>query len=434
MKDGKLRTDLPEDLQQLYKTGIDNSVFRRGVGYELTEMRKTNAKDFVGTKAKFDALMGWMFQNTERMNREVTYIAGYLAAKEKGDSFGVAEKKSREFTRRSHGTALPEIGPKFFQQGFGKVMFTFKRYGHAMLHLLFKSFNDAYRGESKEVRNIARKQILGIYGASFTFAGLQGVPLYGFTQALAEMMYAMFGDEDEPFDFEESTREIFGDIGYRGPLNKLLNVDIASRTGFANLIWREDPRRVSEVGPMQYVLEQGLGPSFSYGLSVNRGLQDMARGNIYRGIEQTLPAFARNPLKAIRYATEGAVNRKGAEITPLNPLDGFLQIFGFTNEDLSLQYARNQSMKQAEKNFNARRSGLLTAAYLARKNGDFDMMREVQDKINDFNRSTIGSANPITGSTLKRSYKNREDSINNSVGGITLNKRIETAVRDEMGS
>ena len=434
MKDGKLRTDLPEDLQQLYKTGIDNSVFRRGVGYELTEMRKTNAKDFVGTKAKFDALMGWMFQNTERMNREVTYIAGYLAAKEKGDSFEVAEEKSREFTRRSHGTALPEIGPKFFQQDFGKVMFTFKRYGHAMLHLLFKAFNDAYRGESKEVRNIARKQILGIYGASFTFAGLQGVPLYGFTQALAEMMYAMFGDEDEPFDFEESTREIFGDIGYRGPLNKLLNVDIASRTGFANLIWREDPRRISEVGLMPYVLEQGLGPSFSYGLSVNRGLQDMARGNIYRGIEQTLPAFARNPMKAIRYATEGAVNRKGAEITPLNPLDGFLQIFGFTNEDLSLQYARNQSMKQAEKNFNARRSGLLKAAYLARKNGDFDMMREVQSKINDFNRSTIGSANPITGSSLKRSYKTTEDSLNNSVGGITLGQRIEKVIRKDMGS
>ena len=434
MKDGKLRTDLPEDLQQLYKTGIDNSVFRRGVGYELTEMRKTNAKDFVGTKAKFDALMGWMFQNTERMNREVTYIAGYLAAKEKGASFEVAERKSRELTRRSHGTALPEIGPRFFQENFGKVMFTFKRYGHAMLHLLFKAFNDAYRGESKEVRNIARKQILGIYGASFTFAGLQGVPLYGFTQALAEMMYAMFGDEDEPFDFEESTREIFGDIGYRGPLNKLLNVDIASRTGFANLIWREDPRRISEVGLMPYVLEQGLGPSFSYGLSVNRGLQDMARGNIYRGIEQTLPAFARNPMKAIRYATEGAVNRKGAEITPLNPLDGFLQIFGFTNEDLSLQYARNQSMKQAEKNFNARRSGLLTAHYLARKNGDFDMMREVQDKINDFNRSTIGSANPITGSSLKRSYKTTEDSLNNSVGGITLGKRIEKVIRKDMGS
>mgnify|MGYP003672256869 FL=1 len=160
----------------------------------------------------------------------------------------------------------------------------------------------------------------------------------------------------------------------------------------------------------------------------------MAKGNIYRGIEQTLPAFARNPLKAIRYATEGAVNRKGAEISPLNPLDGFLQIFGFTNEDLSLQYARNQSMKSAEKSFNARRSGLLTAAYLARKNGDFDMMREVQSKINNFNRSTIGSANPITGSTLKRSFKNREDSINNSVGGITLNKRIENVIREDMGS
>jgi hypothetical protein len=440
MKDGKPRKDLSPELQKLYDAGLKNSVFRRGVGYELTEMRKTNSKDFTGTKAKFDALMGWMFQNTERMNREVTYIAGYLAATEKAKqdggsmSFEQAEAKSRELTRRTHGTALPEIGPRFFQTGFGKVAFTFKRYGHSMMHLLIKGFNDAYRGETKEVRALARKQLLGVYGASFAFAGLQGVPLYGFTQALSEAMYAMFGDDDEPYDFEESTREIFGDIGYRGPLNKLLNLDIASRTGFANLIWREDPRRISEVGLLQYVAEQGLGPAFSYGLSVNRGLQDMGQGNIYRGLEQMAPAFVRNPLKGFRYATEGALNRKGAEIVPLNPYDGFMQIFGFTNEDLSLQYARNQSMKQAEKNYNARRSGLLTMAYLARKNGDTDLAKEVQEKIDKFNRSTLGSTSPILGDTLNTSFKTRERNIDKSVGGINLNEKVAEAVRKEMGS
>jgi hypothetical protein len=440
MKDGKPRKDLSPELQKLYDAGLKNSVFRRGVGYELTEMRKTNAKDFTGTKAKFDALMGWMFQNTERMNREVTYISGYLAATEKAKqdggsmSFEQAEAKSRELTRRTHGTSLPEIGPRFFQTGFGKVAFTFKRYGHSMMHLLIKGFNDAYRGETKEVRAIARKQLLGVYGASFAFAGLQGVPLYGFTQALSEAMYAMFGDDDEPYDFEESTRDIFGDIGYRGPLNKLLNLDIASRTGFANLIWREDPRRISEVGLLQYVAEQGLGPAFSYGLSVNRGLQDMGQGNLYRGLEQMAPAFVRNPLKGFRYATEGALNRKGAEIVPLNPYDGFMQIFGFTNEDLSLQYARNQSMKQAEKSYNARRSGLLTMAYLARKNGDTDLAKEVQEKIDKFNRSTLGSTSPILGDTLNKSFKTRERSIDESVGGINLNQKVENVIRKEMGS
>ena len=434
MKNGKLNEALPNDIKQLYEQGIRNTVFRRGVGYELTEMRKTNAKDFIGMKAKFDAVMGWMFQNTERMNREVTYLAGYLAAKEKGDSFVDAEAYARDLTRRSHGTALPEVGPRYFQTGFGKVMFTFKRYGHAMMHLLIKGMYDAYKGESKEVRSVARKQILGIYGAAFTFAGLQGVPLYGATQVVAESLYALLGDDDEPFDFEESTREIFGDIGYRGPLNKILNLDIASRTGFANLIWREDPRRVSEVGVLQYAAEQTLGPSFSYFLSVNRGLGDMSNGNMYRGLEQMLPAFLRNPMKAVRYGTEGALTRKGAELTELNGLDAFLQVFGFTNEDLSLQYARNQSMKAAERSFNARRSGLLTAHFLARQNGDMEMLREIDGKISDFNRSTLGRSNPITSDTLTRSFRERLRSIEESTNGITLSKRTADVIKKEYGS
>jgi len=434
MKDGQLNEALPEDIKKLYEMGINKTVFRRGVGYELTEMRKTNSKDFVGYKAKFDALMGWMFQNTERMNREVTYLAGYLAAKEKGATFDLAETQARELTRRSHGTALAEIGPRFFQTGFGKVMFTFKRYGHAMMHLLIKSSYEAYKGESEEARSIARKQILGIYGMSFTFAGLQGVPLYGATQAVAEMLYALLGDEDEPFDFEESTREIFGDIGYRGPLNKLLNLDIASRTGFANLIWREDPRRVSEVGLLQYTAEQTLGPSFSYFLNVNRGIGDMNNGNIYRGLEQMMPAFLRNPMKALRYGTEGALTRKGAEISELNGLDAFLQIFGFTNEDLSLQYARNQSMKAAERSFNARRSGLLTAHFLSRQNGDMEMLREVDEKIAKFNTSTLGRAKPITSDVLTRSFRERLRSIEESTNGISLDKRTADIIKKEFGS
>jgi hypothetical protein len=434
MKNGKLNEALPADIKQLYEQGIRNTVFRRGVGYELTEMRKTNAKDFIGMKAKFDAMMGWMFQNTERMNREVTYLAGYLAAKEKGDSFVNAEAYARDLTRRSHGTALPEVGPRYFQTGFGKVMFTFKRYGHAMMHLLIKGMYDAYKGETKEVRNMARKQILGIYGAAFTFSGLQGVPLYGATQVVAESLYALLGDDDEPFDFEESTREIFGDIGYRGPLNKLLNLDIASRTGFANLIWREDPRRVSEVGVLQYAAEQTLGPSFSYFLSVNRGLGDMSNGNMYRGLEQMMPAFLRNPMKAFRYGTEGALTRKGAELTELNGLDAFLQVFGFTNEDLSLQYARNQSMKAAERSFNARRSGLLTSHFLARNNGDMEMLREIDGKIADFNKSTLGRSNPITSDTLTRSFRERLRSIEESTNGITLSKRTADVIKREYGS
>ncbi len=91
-------------------------------------------------------------------------------------------------------------------------------------------------------------------------------------------------------------------------------------------------------------------------------------------------------------------------------------------------------MKQAEKNYNARRSGLLTMSYLARKNGDLSLEREVQEKIDKFNRSALGSVNPITGKTKNKSFKTREKLMNDSVGGISLNKSVEDVIRRDMGS
>jgi hypothetical protein len=63
-KKGLIRKEdvLSQDLLDLYEAGVNNSVFNRGIGYELTEMRKVNAEDFTGVKAKFDAIMGWVFR------------------------------------------------------------------------------------------------------------------------------------------------------------------------------------------------------------------------------------------------------------------------------------------------------------------------------------------------------------------------------------
>jgi hypothetical protein len=445
MKNGVLRSEenykkglikkedvLSQDLLDLYEVGVNNSVFNRGIGYELTELRKVNAEDFTGTKAKFDTIMGWLFQNSERFNREVTFLAGYLAEKDTGSSADKSLKSAIEFTRRTHGTALSEIGPRFFQTGFGKTAFTFKRFAHAMLSLIIKLGNEAFRGESKEVRNLARKQLLGIYGMSFITSGLQGVPLYGATQVLSEMLYAMFGDDDEDYNFDKEVMDIFGDIGYKGPLNKLLDTDIASRTGFSNLIWRDDPRRIEEIGLPGYMLEMSLGPSYSYLRSIGRGVEDMSQGNWQRGFEAATPAVIRNALKSYRFATEGALTRKGAPLVDdLNTYNVFMQIFGFSNEDLALNYEKNNMAKQAEKNIIARRSGLLNAAFFARQNDDFDLLADIQEKIDDFNDSSLGQLNPITGSTLSKSFKNKTNNINDSVNGININKKYRDALEEE---
>ena len=456
---------IPADLLQLYNYGVDNSVFKRGLGYELTELREKSSADYTGIRTKVDAILGWMFQNSERANREITFIASYLAEKDANPnkSFESVAKIAEDLTRESHGTSLPDVGPRYFQTKFGKVMFTFKRFAHSMMALTLRLFHDTtkaadarrdelakliattsdpqkiaeYTAEMdslKLAKSIARKQLAGIYGMSFVFAGMQGMPFYGAAEYMAEALYAMFGDDDEPFDFRESTRNVFGDIGYKGPLNKLLNVDIASRTGFANLIWRDDPKRIQEIGMMGYTLETLLGPSYSFGRSFLQGASDMSEGQVYRGLEKMMPAFMRNPLKSFRYMSEGARTINGAKLTDLNGLDAFMQIFGFTNEDLAKAYEQNTAMKTAERNMLHRRSGLLTAAFVAQQNEDYELYQEVLKKIDKYNQSTTGSLNPITSKTLRASFKQRERAIDESVNGITLTKKYKEYLQSDRKS
>jgi len=459
---------ISQELLDLYDYGVQNSVFKRGLGFELTEMRQKNSQDFTGNRAKVEGLLGWMFQNTERFNREVTFTASFLADRNAGKSIKESTEMAQDFTRDSHGTALPEVGPRYFQSGWGKTMFTFKRYGHAMLSLIAKLFYQGMKGnvqaqsdianeiaklgtdpankeqrdtlykelESlKEIKNVARKQLLGIYGLSFTVAGLQGMPLYGAVNVLAEMINAMFDDEDDEFfDFDESVRDMFGEIGYKGPLNKLLNLDVAGRTGFSNLVFRDDSRRLGEVGLPTYLLEMSLGPSFSYALSMNRAVTDFNQGNLYRAGEQVLPAFLRNPMKAIRYANEGARNRAGVELTPLNGFDAFMQVFGFTNEDLSMQYERNNTIKRGERKILDRRNALLTAAFLSYSTGDEDSYEVVMSQIEKFNESEGGKRNPISSSTIKSSRKGRQRQMEESMNGVSISKKYREYLQKELGS
>ena len=83
-------------------------------------MRNKSSQDFTGNRAKVEGILGWMFQNTERFNREVTFTSSFLADRKAGKSIEQAREEAQDFTREAHGTALPEIGPRYFQTGWGK--------------------------------------------------------------------------------------------------------------------------------------------------------------------------------------------------------------------------------------------------------------------------------------------------------------------------
>jgi hypothetical protein len=244
-----------------------------------------------------------------------------------------------------------------------------------------------------------------------------------------------FFDDDEPFDPDEMVRSAIGDLGYKGPINQLLNIDIASRTGFNNLIWRDDPRRLAEVGPALYAVESFLGPAYSTGRGLVEGGMSVAEGDYQRGFESMTPSFIRNTMKSVRYATEGATNRDGiAIVDDVNAYNTFMQILGFTPADLAEARARANAMKSAERAIIDRRTALLDLVYSARKEGDIDGLIDAMEEVRKFSVLHPQRGYAITPDTINRSYKAKQAKERGAVDGVYIDKNLAPYLKEEYGS
>lgn len=422
------------ELKQLYNVAVQRQAIRRSTGYEITEARKAKVEDFTGRRAQVEHGLGWIFQNSERANREITLLAAFNLAREGvGGKPGMSVDNAIEYAlsvvNDAHGASLAEIGPRYFQQGIGKVAFTFKRFAQAQIYLLGRLFHQAFKGADKDTRDIARKQLLGIAGTSYLFAGIQGMPLYGAVSLLANMLA---DDDDEPFDMDATVRAAFGDIGYKGPVNALLSVDIASRTGFNGLLWRDDPKRLAEIGPTLYAIEQAAGPAYGAFRNAERGLKLVQEGEWQRGMEALTPSFVRNGLKAFRLGTEGAMTKDGVPITDdIGAYNTFMQIFGFNPAELAEAQARAGAEKRAERAIMDRRSALLEKAFMARQEGDSGGLQDIMEAIGNFNEKNPEIA--ITAKTLRSSQMSRQRRIAESVDGVYLNPKIRARLMETYG-
>ena len=408
---------------QLFKDAEEAAALRRGVGYEITELKKSlgsQVKSGAAFTTKAEAAVGYVFQNSERLNREVTLIAAFNLAKTKGLSDKDAIQKAIELTSKVHSHALPEAGPSLFQDGLGKVTFVFKRFAQAQVYLVSKLFKDVFATKPKtekerQERDIARNQLLGVYGYSFLMAGVQGMPFYGGATILASLL---FDDEDDPFDPHTAVNQAIGDIAYRGPLSAFLGIDISQRTGFRDLVFREDPARLEKIGAAAYMLEVIGGPGYSIARRGFEGIEMIANGEIGRGAERILPTAVGNALKTIRYNTDGMTNRYGAPIIEGDPsiYESFMQILGFSNIELSEAYTKSNALKGPERKLQTRRSQLLLQYFLAKQTGDTSGMKSVEKDIKRFNSKAPRSFK-LTPKVLNKSAKARAKKVRESTYG-----------------
>jgi len=419
----------------LYASLMDHAQFEHTMAREVLEARRMTTGDYLGIKAKVLDFLSIPFSATEKYNRGVTAVAAFDLARAQGMSEADAIKYAVTTVKDINTSGMAATAPKYFQGSFGRVVFTFKSFVWNSAFIVARAFHQAYKGESKEVRRIAQKQLLGIYGMAGAFAGVKGLPFYGVAETIAQMLDALFGD-DEPFNFDEEMRDFFGELTFKGPVNFLTNLEIANRTGVAqDLIFRDDPRGIAEHGYVLTAMKNAFGPTGSYLIGAERGIKAMNEGDAMRGIESLVPSWVRNGMKGMRYMTEGALTLKGDPIQEdISAYNSLMQIIGFSPASLSSTYEKTSAAKGYDREIAQRKQRLLNKYDMARTAGDSDLMAEAREEIEAFNSKRTSPKDRITGDTLNRSQKARQAAEKNMINGVTFNRNRKAEIEEKFFS
>ncbi|WP_462056175.1 PLxRFG domain-containing protein, partial [Vibrio cholerae] len=391
-------------------TGGEKEAMRRAVAQGVIDVTQAadlaglaenpNAK-YSGTWNKAMNIIGWAFHHAEVFNREVTYIAAYRLAMKKHGDHEKAIADAIKDTWDSHFDYSSINRARFMQSDMAAVALQFKQYSQNMTYYLWANLAKALKGETPEVKSMARKQLLGTLASTFFIGGAGALPLWAITTAI-EAAQEIVGDDDEPFDAETELKRMLAEAFGKENAALIWHGALPSISGRISLndLWvRSINRDVDASTAYVEYMKQALGPVIGgIGVSWAQGLADISNDQFARGIERIPPKAIKDVLKTARYINEGGVNTKNGDeiVSDLTAFELLGQASGFAIGRANLQYDENNAIKNYETFIVKRRQSLMNAYYTAYRLKDGEAMKSVMVKIRKFNQSQYGKRNPIT--------------------------------------
>ena len=391
----------------------------------------------------FNRVMGAissLFHLAEVANRDATLLAAYRLARSRGIGHEMAILQAEEATWEAHFDYSNANRARFMQGNVAKALLMFKNYAQHVLFFLGRNLYLWAMDQDPAVRQEARTKFAGMVGMTALFAGTAGLPIGG-AFVVANLVQALFGDDDEPWDAEvewrNMLREVFprdvADIIDRGAVNKLTGMDFASRVSIADLIYRAPDRDLDGAGMFQHVVEQLMGPVGGIAARPFSAYDDLREGHWGRAAEALAPKFLKDLGQMGRFGYEGVLSRKGDAIMAPGELSSY-ELFGkglgFTPDDLAVRYDSNRAIKLYEGRIDARRRELILAAALAIIERDPEGLRAARQKIAAYNRAV--PKYPISEATIRRSVRARQQMRARAEDGIIVNPKL-AYLRDEAG-
>jgi hypothetical protein len=377
---------------------------------------------------------------TEVNNRIMTALASYDIGRSKGMEHDSAVEFAKQATSLTQFNYSSGNKPRLFQaQGplgsLGPLVFQFMQYPQHMYALLISNMRAAM-GDSPEGRKIARKTLAGIFGTHLAAGGVIGMMLQPVKWAFGLAAF-LFGDDDEPYDFDRSVREVsselfgteLGEIASNG-LPRALGIDLSNRMSLGTL-YQVDLKTDNANSLMGSLMQSFGGPLVGMAGNAFNGINYARNGDWQKAFETVQPKFLKDISKAARFTSEGMTDATGKTILDakeLSPYQLFLQTIGLQPSEISDTYARNQARKDAQQHDKGRKESLLRRFRSAETSEE---RAQIAIEVAEFNK-----ANPeavITRSALLRSLTGNVEAEQRiqRLGGNFRGREVLYATRGE---
>jgi hypothetical protein len=355
--------------------------------------------DEKGIFAKVMYKMQGVNNRIESVNRSVAAIAAYRGylARYGNNNTEAATQYAAQVVSDTHGSYDGFNTPRILAGNIGRVVGQFRRFQIIQLSMLARLMHNAFKGASADEKMVARKALGFITAQMAVVGGAMAVP---FVSQIAWMMSKIFGDPDEPDNFEFKLRrlidnKVVSDLLLRG-VPAALGVDVSDKLGMgrvASILPFSQGDLTSRSGA-EKILVAAMGPSASMSMKFADAFGMILKGDYYKGLEMAMPNGFANVMKAGRFTTEGITMRNGDLVLKpedFSVVDTAFQAVGLpTNTVTDRQFT--QQVKAEYDKFYAQRSTDIKGDYVkAYRDNDAKGMSQAREEFQQMEDSRVAN-------------------------------------------
>lgn len=354
----------------------------------------------MGTKSQAAlTLWGSLFSAVEGMNRRLTFIAAWDIAKAKGMqnpyAFAVRAVNSTQ------GIYNKVNRPNLARSAVGRLVFTYKGYALMVTELMARMWKSGPEGK-KAVAIMLAMLVLA--------AGEEGLPGAKALDDIIDTIGQWMGYDTNMRRFKrrhayEILGKAWGDFLLYGASSQL-PLDFGGRLGLGSMIPGTELLKTSSANQRGKAVGEIVGPSAGMAQQVGDAMEAAAEGNYGQAAQNLAPKAVRDVAAAVSMVRKGyATDAVGRKVVDVGLADAAIKAVGFQPTVIANEHRKGMPIQQDIALQQMKEASIVSEWAKGIVDGDEQMVKEAQAKMEKWNKDNPDSAIAISPSQIKSRVK-----------------------------